>query len=829
MKKFLYITTGRHPNIIPNDCLKSLILKLLVAIVFFSSTLFTAQAQSRIYGKVIDVNDKPIINANVLLLNSKDSALVKGMLTNETGIYNFGNIAAGQYLITSTHTGAKPVFTSFIEITGKPESIDMGIIKLEENSVQLAAVTVVAKKPLYEQRIDRLVINVAGSITSAGSTALDVLERSPGIIVNRFNNSLSINGKGGVIVMINGKRNYMDISAVVQLLAGMPSANIERIEIITTPPANFDADGDAGIINIVLKANNQFGTNGSYSLTAGYNKGEQNTGSLNINHRKGKINLFGNYSYSRNRSKQLWTNYHAVTNGTIFMEDYSESNRHPLGWQHDAQAGIDYEINKKTIIGALLTGSYRHWTMEADNKANVSADHTLDTTISIVNNELHTTGSYGININLQHSFKPDEKLSVNFDYLDYYDNNPNDYNNSYFNANNSFIYDEKVKSSKTTPLKFWIGAVDYEKKLSGKINMEAGLKGTTSWLTNDVQVATLFQSTWVTDTSLSGYHKLDESIGAAYSSFSIAFTKKTSMKIGLRYEYASSILGTTTQKNIVERHYGNLFPSFFFLHTINDSNSINFSYSRRIWRPSFADLAPWVIFYDPKTFQTGNPALLPSVTDAVNASYTYKNKILTFSYSYITNPINNQPALDEKINRLINTVTNGKKFQYFNVNLSLPFTVTKWWSMQNNLSGNWGQSNSFYKENIKQEYINFYMYSTQTFTLPKDISLELSGFYNTKGGWGLYTFSPLGSIDFGAQKKFEKKKSTLSFNIRNLLNSLHSKQYINIPEQNLIIRSAGIYGYTSFSITYNHRFGNDKLKGKRERATGAEDEKGRAY
>ena len=802
---------------------------LSLLFIFFTAMLSSVHGQSRIYGKIVDSTGKSIAKANVLLLNSNDSVLVKGMLTNETGAYSFENINAGRYLVTATHTGVRPVYSQPFEIGDKPENMNMGTMQLEENSIVLADVTVTAKKPLYEQKIDRLVINVAASITSAGSTVLDVLERSPGIMVNRMNNSLSINGKGGVVVMINGKRNYMDMSAVIQMLASMPSNNIERIEIITTPPANFDAEGDAGIINIVLKANNQFGTNGSYSLTAGYNKGEQNAVNLNINHRKGKINLFGNYSFSRTRLKQLWTNYHAVTNAGKFMENYSESNRAALVYQHDVQAGIDYELNKKTIIGALITGNYRHWAMEADNNAFVSSDYTLDTTVSIVNNELHTTRSYGININLQHTFKPDEKLSVNFDYLDYYDNNPNDYNNSFFNSYNNFIYEEKVKSSKITPLKFWVTAIDYSKKISKKVQMEAGVKGTVSRLNNDVQVATLFQNSWVTDTSLSGYHNLHESIGAAYSSFSVKLNEKTSVKLGLRYEYTSSILGTATQKNIVDRHYGNLFPSFFFLHTINDSNSINFSYSRRIWRPSFADLAPWVIFYDPKTFQTGNPALLPSITDAINASYTYKNKILTLSYSYITNPINNQPAINEKINRLVNTVTNGKNLKFFNINLSLPFTITKWWSMQNNLSGNWGQSNSFYKQSITQEYIYYYFNSTQTFTLPKDISLELSGFYRTKGGWGLYTFNPLGSIDFGAQKKFTKKKSTLSFNIRNLLNSLNSKQYINIPEQNLIVRSTGIYGYTSFSISYNHRFGNDKVKGKRERTTGAEDEKGRAY
>src|SRR6185312_7048540 len=161
-------------------------------------------------------------------------------------------------------------------------------------------------------------------------------------------NMLSVNGKNGVIIMINGKRNYMDLASVVQMLAGMPSGNIERIEIITTPPANFDAEGDAGIINIVLKSNDNFGTNGSYSITAGYSKGEQNSVSANINHRKGKVNLFGNYSFSRIRLQQVWNNYHAIANNGKLLENFSDDKRHALAAQHNGQAGIDYEINKKT-------------------------------------------------------------------------------------------------------------------------------------------------------------------------------------------------------------------------------------------------------------------------------------------------------------------------------------------------------------------------------------------------------------------------------------------------------------------------------------------------
>lgn len=802
--------------------------RVFFVIMFLLSGIFSLYAQSKIHGEVVDTLGKPIAQANVLLLTPKDSSLIKGMLSKEDGTYFFENVTPGKYLITSSHTGFKNSFTSIFQINDH-QNIKIETITLAEAPIQLKGVSITVKKPLYEQKIDRLVINVAGSITSAGSTALDVLERSPGIIVDRINNSLSINGKSGVIVMMNGKRSYMELSAVILMLAGIPSGNIERIEIITTPPANFDAEGNAGIINIVLKSNSQFGTNGSYTISAGYSKGEQNAASLNLNHRKGKINVFGNYSFSRNHSQQLWTNYHAVTYAGKFMENYSESHRDFVVSQHDGQAGIDYEITKKTIIGALVSANYRDWNMESNNNANVSKDHKLDTAVKVVNNELHTTSNFGININMQHTFKPDEKITINADYLNYKDNNPNTYVNDYFNTTGAFLYNENVKSSKRTPLVFWVGTADYSKKLSKKINIEAGVKGTVSRLNNDVQVSTLVQAEWIKDSLLSGLHNLHESIGAAYSSLSVAIDSSTSIKLGLRYEYTSSNLGSAIEKNIVDRKYGNLFPSLFVLHTINQNNAINFSYSKRIWRPSFLALAPWVIFLDPKTFQTGNPALQPAITDAINASYTYKNKILSIGYSFTANPISFQPKIDEATNKLVSALTNAKSNKDFNINLSLPVKITSWWNMQNNIFGYWSQSNTFYKATIKTENTTFSINATQTFTLPKEISVELSGFYYNGGNWGLYKFDPMGSVDFGLQKKFPGKKSSLSFNIRGIVKTLSSNSYAIIPEQNLIQINRYIYGYTNYTLSFSHNFGSDKVKGKRDRSTGAEDEKGRAY
>jgi len=804
-------------------------IRLLLLISLCVVTSISMYSQSRVYGKIVDTTGKPISNANVLLVNSKDSVLVRGMLTNEGGTYSFENIKAGKYLVTATHSGNNPVYSQAFEIGVGTGNIDIGTTQLERADLVLSTVTVTVKKPLYEQKIDRLVINVAAAITYAGISALDVLERSPGVLVNRVNNSLSVNGKDGVIIMINGKRNYLDIAGIIQMLASLPSGSVEKIEIITTPPANFDAEGNAGIINIVLKSNDQYGTNGSYTLTAGYSKGEQTSASVNINHRKGKINLFGNYSFSRNRLQQLWTNYHAVTNAGVFMENYSDDHRHGLQSQHNVQAGMDYEINKRTIIGTLLSGNYRRWTMTSFNDASIITNSKPDTLVSIVNDELHTTSYLGANLNFQHTFKPDEKIILNADYLYYEDKNPNSYFNSYGDGAGNLLYNENVQSNKSTPLKFLILAADYSKRVSKKIDMEAGLKGTESWMSNDINVSQLLQNNWITDTVLSGNHTQKENINAAYTSFTVKFSEKISMKLGLRYEYTHTVIGTIAQKDIIDRNYGNLFPSFFFQYAINENSSMNFSYSRRIYRPSFNDLAPWVIFLDPKTFQTGNPNLRPSITDAVNASYTLKNKIVSLSYSYIAPSITQQPMINETNNRLVTASQNSKNYQWLALNLTLPFTITKWWNMQNNITVAWQKVNTFYKAPVQTENGGYFFNAAQNFLLPKDISISISGYYSSKYAWGLYSFEPNGGIDVGIQKKIGKKRSTLTFNVSNILNSNRSVLLADIPEQNLLMRNKNTYGYTGFSLSFTKNFGNDKVKAKRDRSTGAEDETERGY
>ncbi|HXO74891.1 MAG TPA: TonB-dependent receptor, partial [Puia sp.] len=271
-------------------------------------------AQGIIHGVVLDRSNKPLVGANVLLLHPADSSLAKGMVTNDLGVYSFGNVKPGPYILSFSAAGYEKVYSPALTISDK-EKKELGTQVLAQASQQMADVTVTAKKPLFEQKIDRMIVNVEGNITATGSTILDVLERSPGVIIDRQNNSISLSGKNGVVVMINGKINRMPISAVIQMLSGMSAGNIEKIELITTPPANLDAEGNAGYINIVLKVNDSYGTNGSISATFGYGNRDMPQASLNFNHRQGRLNIYGDYSFSRVHAEQDWLFYHQVSNG----------------------------------------------------------------------------------------------------------------------------------------------------------------------------------------------------------------------------------------------------------------------------------------------------------------------------------------------------------------------------------------------------------------------------------------------------------------------------------------------------------------------------------
>ena len=783
-------------------------------------------AQVKISGFVTSVADKPIEGSNVLLLNSTDSVLIKGTVTGALGVFNFENIRPGKYLISVSFTGFKTYSSK--EITVANDEVKTGVIKLINEDKELSAVTVVARKPMFEQKIDRMVINVKNSITSAGGTALEVLEKSPGVIVNRQSNTIGLNGKNGVVVMINGKISRMPSDALVQMLAGMNASNIEKIELITTPPANFDAEGNAGFINIILINNPNKGLNGSFSATMGYGKGYTPAGSINFNYRNKKINLFGDYSFIWNNQEQVFNFYRRYINQGVTTQNTTRSLRHPKDGNHSARFGIDFQVTPKTVIGILVGAYNSKWTMDAYNTLSIVKNNIPDSTITVDNTELNQWKHVMGNINFSHNIKEGETITADLDYLYYKDNNPNEYSNKYYNSAGVLLGQDQTKSSKLTPLHIWVGKIDYTKRINKKINAEAGVKLALSEFSNNVSVENGGQNNWVKDPELTANYKLKEDISAVYTALNIEASSKTSVKLGLRYEYTTSNLGSDKQLNIVDRRYGRFFPSIFLTQKLDDKNSINISYSRRITRPTFKDMAPFVIFMDPYTFFSGNSGLQPAFSNIFKTDYLYKNFVLSVSYTKEDGSIANfQPKLS-KDNKQIYAAENLDNIKTLNISMSLPFTITKWWNMQNNLQGSWNQLNVTYKNGPFQvEQKNFSFNSSQNFILPKNYSVELSGYYQSKGLFGATVYKSNGMVNFGLQKRFGENNNKLRFAVTNLFDGGLFRGTTDIAAENIYVDLNLRFDQRTFKLTYSQSFGNKKLKEKRSRSSASDEEQRR--
>ena len=802
-------------------------MRLVFAILLVQST-GPLYSQGAVAGIISDQHGNPVIFANVILLNPIDSSVVRGVVADLEGQFEIPDIAPGTYLLLAAMTGFVENYSGPIVFTDQEEVKDAGVITLAENAVMMNAVEVVAKKPLFEQHIDRMVINVANSITSAGKNALEVLERSPGVLVNHQNNLISLAGKNGVVVMINNRIQYMPPEAIVSMLEGMSADNIERIEIITTPPAGFDAEGNAGYINIVLKSNIADGLNGNFGGNFGYGKGTEGGANVNFNYRKGKANLYGDYSFKHDAQEQVFAFSKRVVLNNDLIETATYSLRDPVQNDHTGRLGLDYQLSGSTVIGLLASAYNTKWTMDALNTSLIEINESPDTNILIDNHELNQWKHLGGNLNLQHSFKKGQTFSFNADYLWYVDNNPTQYFSQYSDGNNSPLFEQYTRSRKLTPFKVFASKVDYTASF-GKIKMESGVKVSTSIFTNDVGVEYLEGSDWIVDPALTAKYELDEEIVAAYGSLESPFGKGFTLKAGLRYEFTSSELGSQEQQGIVDRQFGEFFPSIYLSKQLAEQHTITTSYSKRITRPTFNDMAPFVLFLDPYTFFSGNPALQPAIAHKFGLGINIKTVVINLDYTTEDSTIARyQSSLIPGTNKQLLFAENMKSTRTLSGSLSVPLTPVKWWNMYYNVYANYQKVERFFEgANYKYKSGAAGFFTSQTFTVSKSITAEVTSFYSFGGLFGIVKMHSIGSVSAGLQKKFEKTGGTLRLGYDNIFNTEKFIGEVDIPELNQYFRAELLFGQPTLKISYSQNFGKQTVQGKRERGTGADEERSR--
>ncbi len=806
---------------------------------------FETKAQGKVSGQIIDDKNKIVEFASITLLKAKDSTLVKGALSDQNGSFEFEKIPLGDYLVNISQMGYKKFYTPKFSLDSDNPTVKLSNLVLSEDSKQLSEVQVVAKKPFIEQQLDKTVVNVENSIVSAGSTALEVLEKSPGITVDKDGN-ISLKGKQNVMVMMDGKPTYMSAGDLANLLRNMQSSSLDKIEIMTNPPAKYDAAGNAGVINIKTKKNQNMGLNGSATVGFGYGFYKslpKENGSLNLNYRQGKLNLFGNFSGNNRKNFQINDiRRKFVENGKTLSGFDQIANSDKQNSSFSYKIGADYFIDSKNTIGILVNGMNGSYKELLDNQAVIkNSIGAMDSTSITKGNINNTWGNYSTNVNFKHVIdSTGREWTIDADYARYNTNNNMEYRTSKYDLSNILRQTRNEDGMTVSKIDIYALKADLTFPINKTSKFEAGLKSSYVNSNNDMRFEFLTGDlqTHTVDPTRTRDFLYRENINAGYLNYSKTI-KKLSIQLGLRVENTIG-KGTLLGKELLDRNYTNAFPSVFLRQKLSEKHQVGVSYSRRIDRPSYEDLNPFLYFLDPYTFQQGNELLLPQFTDAVELSHTFMDAVTTTINFSKTNGVMTEVLQQNNALKLTYvTRINIGYVENMGISFSVPVPITKWWFSNTyfNLYNNHyvgdipkttidaqGISNTIYQP-LDARATTYQLNMTHQFTLPKKFSLELSGFYQSPFIEGQLVGKPMGQVSFGIQKKVLKDKATIKLNVNDIFwtNQFRGTFAFN----DIDVQIANKWESRTARMTFTYRFGNNKVASARQRQTGLEDEKGR--
>ena len=776
-------------------------------------------AQYAVKGKVLDNRQQPVEFSNVILYKASDSIMVSHAITDAEGRFSLAAQQPDECYITASYIGYITYKSKSFKIS---KDLTLDPIILAEDAQILDAVTITGQKRFIEQHADKMVINPEASITTASENILDVLSKSPGVIVDKDGN-ISVKGKSGISVLIDNKPTRLSGEQLAAMLRNMQSTSIERIEIIENPPARYDAEGSSGIINIKTKQGAMQGWNGSVTTGAQYSERFRNNNGLDLNYRNEKWNFFGNFYGGFNK---MWNSIdleRRFTDGSLFKEYGENESKNKYG---GGKIGADYRLHKNHVVGVM--GRYGFWDWNGGNQL-------INTDISKNNmvyqkektNSKPTEEGSDININLNYRWDIDStsNLSVDLDYARYKYNSETNMNTGYDPYRNPYITLNK-QHSKTNIYSF---KLDYENSLTDNTKISAGLK----FSKVDISSGSFFREkdsigNWYDTRRMSNDYDYKENINAAYLSVNHKFTPSFDVQLGLRAEQTIMKGYNITIDSLNKRRYINLFPTVFVSKKFTDNHQLTASYSYRIGRPNYWLLNPFVWMLNPYTYNEGNPELQPQFTHSAKLSYTLMQKyILSAGYSVTDEQYTQVVRQDDEAKISIIGWENLSKTENMDLTLVVPVDFTQWWKMNSNMTMFYVRYKSpLYGESLDESQVSFRGNMNHTFTLPKDWSVELSGWYQSKTVYGMGHFDARGAVDAGIQKQLLNKKLTLKASVTDIFNTLSNNYKFNYNNVNAI----GKQGFDSrrFRINLTWRFGNEKLRPIRQRSSGAEEEAGRA-
>lgn len=810
--------------------LKSLLLFLFCYLVASQSFSFS---QNELSGFSIDGSFKENDSKNalpdltVLLFRAEDSTLVKTEFTDANGAFNFQAIKPGKYFIA---TEAGQIEKYYGEILTLDKNLSLGTILVNSLAKGLEEVSVVAKKPYIERAPGKLILNIENSINAAGSSAFEILEKAPGVSINSSDN-ISLNGKQGITVQIDGKITPMSGTELANYLRGIPSSSIDKIELISNPSAKYDAAGTA-IINIKLKKDTRIGTNGNISVSYGQGVYPKTSEGISVNHRNKKLNVYGSYNFAyRKGFNNLALNrsfYHLDT----FQSAYNQKNNilFPVK-NHIARAGIDYNINKRNAVSVVLNGVSNKFNPQGLNISNViGPDQQQVSRFETENRSFDNWYNFSGNVNYKHVLDTvGSEITVDLDYAHFGNRTEQNFTTKYYNLESVQYQDPYLLYGDINGgLDIYAVKSDLIKQLKNKQRIEAGLKSSYVVADNNLKFYNRSTGTDVYDTLKSNHFIYDENINAGYVNWNIEYNKWT-FQAGLRSE-----LTHVAGKQLVNNHsfdttYLQFFPSIYAGYKINDKNTFEINYNRRIDRPGYDQLNPFKFYLDPTTYKEGNPYLKPQTTHTAELGYMWNQQIyatlgMSRTVDNITEVI--APSAAEP-NVTVQTNVNLTKVDLFYTNISVPVQITKWWNSTNNIGAYFAEYSGNVARTIIDRRGNFAwnVNSVNTFILGKTISAELSGNFRAKEIYAYDIIQPIWFVSAGVQKKMLNNRATVKLNISDIFftNKVTADvAFTDYKEYFLVKRETRVA-----TVSFSYKFGNTNVQGSRRRSGGAEDLKQR--
>jgi iron complex outermembrane recepter protein len=808
-----------------------LIMRKLFTLLVATLLLAAGTNAQKISGVVKDQQGTSLEKATVSLLRAKDSSVVKLSVTGSDGRFSF-TTDPGNYLVNVSHIGHDLLYSKPFEASTTAAN-DLSLV-MTKTATNLGGVTVSSKKPLVEVRADKMIVNVEGTINATGNDALELLRRSPGVTVDKDDN-ISLAGKNGVQVYIDGKPSPLSGQDLANYLKTLQAAQIEAIELITNPSAKYEAAGNAGIINIKLKKNKAFGTNGS--VNAGYNIGSfpKYNGGFALNHRNKSVNLFGNYNYNYGTNAMSF-----IMRREQFDSLFLQTNRMRFtNNSHGFKAGVDYFIDNNSTIGAMVNGNLAINDFRSQGPMEIyRPDGQLDRVLHAASRNDMKRDNLNGNINYRYAKTGGTELNIDADYGYFTIRSDQWQPNIYRTPAGQDISSSIYNMIAPTDIDLYSVKADYEQNFKGG---RLGLGGKVGFVNtdNNFQRFNSFGNTKVMDTLKSNLFEYRENINAVYANYNKAF-KGFMIQFGVRMENTHSkgtSIGYKENNNgdlvpfdsTFDRNYTDFFPSAALTFNKNPMSQWNFTYSRRIDRPAYQDLNPFEFKLNEYTFMKGNTALRPQYTHSIGVTHTYKYRLnTTLNYSHVSDIFTQLPDTTEKTKAFL-IKKNLATQDVVSLNISYPFQY-KWYSFFANGNVNY----SLYKADfgggdrkVNQDVITFSYFMQNTANLGKGWTAELSGFYNSPSLWqGIFKSKAMYSVDGGLMKTLFKNKATVKVSVSDMFRTMRWAGSSTF---------SGAYSYASgrwesrqFKINFNWRFGSNTVKAARQRGTGIDDESKRA-